>query len=63
MNPLLGWLLKLVGLAVAATGIFIAHKKFNFNDNEVIEKVVEEEIKEETGVTVDLEDAGEGPSK
>jgi len=63
MSPVIIWVLKVLSLVVAAGGVFIAHKKFNFKDNNVIEKVVEEEIKDETGVIVDLEEHDQDPSK
>lgn len=61
MSPVIIWVLKVLGLVVAAGGVFIAHKKWNFKDDNVIEKVVEEEIKQETGVTVDLEEKDNTP--
>ena len=54
MSPVVLWILKLLGLAVAAGGVFIAHKKYNAPADNIVEEFVEEEIKDQTGLTVDL---------
>lgn len=54
MNDLVLKGLKIAGLFVVAGSIYVAHKKFNFNDNNIIENVVDKEIKDETGLSIDL---------
>lgn len=54
MNPIIGWVLKLVGLAIVATGAFIAHKKYKVPADNFVEELVEKEIKDETGLSIDL---------
>lgn len=40
MNPIIGWVLKLVGLAIVATGAFIAHKKYKVPADNFVEELV-----------------------
>lgn len=47
---------KMVLLALLAGAIIIGHKKYNFHDDNIIEKIVETEIKNETGLAINLED-------
>lgn len=54
MNDLVLKGLKIAGLFAIAGVIYVAHKKYNFNDNNVIENIVDTEIKDETGISIDL---------
>lgn len=46
--------LKFLMIAVAAGGVFLSKKYFHAKDDNVIEELVEMEIKEESGLDVDL---------
>lgn len=54
MNPIVGWVLKIVALGVAALGSFIAVKKYKVKPDNIVEEIIEKEIKDETGVDIDL---------
>jgi hypothetical protein len=54
MSPVIGWLIKVGALAIAALGSFIAVKKYKMKPDNVIEEIIEEKIEEETGLDVDL---------
>jgi len=54
MNPVIGWVLKLVALGVAALGSFVAVKKYKVKPDNFVEEYVEKEIKDEVGLSIDL---------
>lgn len=54
MAPIVGWVLKILSLAVAAGGVFFVHKKYKTKPDHVIEEMIEEQIEQETGLDVDL---------
>lgn len=63
MAPIVGWVLKILSLAVAAGGVFFVHKKYKTKPDNIIEEYVEDKIEEETGLDVDLSPENEDPSK
>lgn len=54
MSPVIGWLLKVGALAIAALGSFVAVKKYKMKPDNVIEEIIEEHIEEQTGLDIDI---------
>lgn len=54
MNPIVGWVLKIGGLMIAALGSFIAVKKYKVKQDNFIEEIIEQKIEDETGLDIDL---------
>lgn len=63
MAPIVGWVLKILSLAVAAGGVFFVHKKYKTKPDHFIEEMIEDQIEEETGLDIDLSPDSEEPSK
>lgn len=54
MSPVVIWLFKVLGLFVTAGGVFIAHKKYKTKPDNIIEEIIEDKIKDETGLDIDI---------
>lgn len=54
MNPIIGWALKIGGLIIAGLGAYIGVKKYKVKPDNFIEEYIEEKIKDETGLEIDL---------
>jgi hypothetical protein len=54
MDAGLGLMLKFLLIAVAAGAVFVGKKYFGTKDDNVIEEMVEFEIRDKTGIDVDL---------
>ncbi len=54
MSPLLGWIFKLIGIAIGAGAVVVGTKVYKMKHDTVIEEFVEEEIKDQTGLDIDL---------
>lgn len=54
MNIIIGWILKSLGLLVAAGAVMVGTKIYKMKHDSVIEEVIEEKIKDETGIEIDL---------
>lgn len=55
MNQIIFMIAKYVVLGLAVIAIYIAHAKFNFNDNNIVEDVIEKEVQSQTGINLNLE--------
>ena len=49
-----GYILKITLLIAGVIGVFVGQKYFNMKDDNIVEQIVEEEIKEVTGISIDL---------
>lgn len=54
MDAVLSLILKLSLIIVAAGGVFLGKKYFKAKDDNIVEEMVEHEIKKQTGLDIDL---------
>jgi len=64
MTFIAGLILKLSLLALAITGVFAGRKYLHMKDDNIIEEIVEQALKDQTGFDIDLTpDSREVPTK
>lgn len=62
MNLVVGWILKSLGLLIAAGAVVVGTKFYKIKHDSVIEEIVEQKIKEDTGIDIDLTPDSDEPS-